>query len=254
MQNRLKLYGLLFVLFMIGIYWYDPVRNEDPAAILKKKEQIENIQGAELRPVVGQPEIRSNPRFAPPPSLMKIDDQEKISKYFSTAIKNMIQCLSINDQQSIESLEPSPEYLEDYFKSTSGPIISKSTQWSNIHLKLTNGEERRIRVELELNEQNIPVRKLKYFGLDKEGRPLPLDIPVEQQMNPNEQFLNALYNEGNIYLTENNVVLFYENGTQLSYIERNGKIMDFELQTDASGYKCVGLDTPQGSCRCFNEK
>lgn len=254
MPARFKIYALIIVLFMIGIYWYNPSRYNGSGAIQKKKEEIETVEGQELKPAEADSASGKASKPLPKTVVISPSDQEKIKRYFATAVKNMVQCLNIDDNLSVESLDPSPEYIEDYFKNIYGGVISKSTQWSNTYLKLNNGEERRIHQELELNEQKIAEKKLKYFAIEKDGSPLALEVPHDQQINPSEQYINTLLNDGEIYLTENNIILFYENGAELNYIERNGKIMDFEIHNNGTGYKCSGLDIPQGSCRCFDEK
>jgi hypothetical protein len=167
----------------------------------------------------------------------------------SAQLEQLGTCLGLKNSVSNHA-EATFAELNSSLQPELGNVAMQNEEWSNTHLRLPNGEERRIHIEVDADNEESSVRKLKYYGVDKEGLPLAIELPKEQTTNPTETFIAGLESEGKITLREKAMHAYYQNGTEVLYTEKNGLLSDLEISKNGRTFKCTSLSTA-ASCRCF---
>lgn len=165
-------------------------------------------------------------------------------------LRKIGECLGIRNALN-DIAEMSYSALHTSIQNELGGLVEKNMDWKNVHLTLPNGEKRRIRLEVEAITEEAAGLRLKYYGVDKEDLPVPLPLPEDQSLNPSEAFVASLEGEGPITFREEAFRSTYGIGTELYHVERNGVLSEVEILHQGKNVKCVDLDGPQGTCRCF---
>lgn len=193
---------------------------------------------------------------APLPVTVSTQVEEKktapptVTKKFAQYLDELGTCLQIKNGLN-SNQEPLLDNLNVSVRSELGDLIEQSDDWSNTHVRLPNGEERRLRVEVEGTGEESSAKVLKYYGVDKENLPIRLPLPPEKTKNPSATFIASLENEGTVFLREKGVRGAYAQGAEIYYTERNGQLVDLELTYNKRTFRCSSLENEHSSCRCF---
>jgi hypothetical protein len=191
--------------------------------------------------------IRPKPTYTP--QAVAPEQKTQQSENYKSAAQNLKSCFGISG--NIEIREPGLEAWKNLISSTLGEVTSQAEEWRNTHVVLPNGEQRRIHLEVENNDQGLPVLKLKYAGVDKEDLPVPIELPREQSENPSPTFLASLENEGKITLFEISEKWKLSENGEVSVIERNGIVNEIEITKNGKSFRCNQLESSQGHCDCL---
>ncbi|HWU42086.1 MAG TPA: hypothetical protein VN132_01570, partial [Bdellovibrio sp.] len=105
--------------------------------------------------------------------------------------------------------------------------------------------------------QNIPVggaetnRVLKYSTINANGSQTEIPISKEQSQNPTDTLIASLEGDGQITSKSMARKIYFQNGDDMSVVERNGHIYSFELAHDQKLFKCSGVDAASSiNCSC----
>lgn len=250
---------LILILAITGYYYYNPNRQsvkesieevdsyEEPNKNIPKETELK-ISGAEN----AVPE-NLKPNAAPPraPLVVAGPATEKTQRYFAESVKMLGQCLDIKTAVDGDQVDPVYDNLENSVRNELGETVIRSEDWSNTHIKLSNGEERRIRIETDLSGDSTVVKRLRYYSVDKEGLPVLIPLPKEQTEDPSETLIASMLKEGTPTLEESGKRAYFQNGEEMIYVERNGKLSEYEMSKGTRTFKCMSLDSDKSSCKCF---
>lgn len=176
--------------------------------------------------------------------------EQAADRNISTQLKALGTCLGLKNTVS-DQAEPTFVEINSSLKSEFGDVITQNEEWSNTHVLLPNGEQRRIRIEVDSNGEESSVRRLKYYGVDKEDLPVPIALPKEQTENPTAAFISGLEGEGKVTMTEKAMHAYYPNGQEVLYTERNGLVSELEISKNGKSFKCSRLADINAICKCF---
>lgn len=236
------------VLVLVGILWWSPWKKQEltePSPSVEV-ETTANTEGANTLPETPKEEVA-----VAEPTEPLVETKKKQQENFVEALKGIGTCLDIRNTIDSDEQDPKIEFLISSLRSEWGEPTVKTEDWSNTNLTLPNGEERRIRLEIDFDSADRIVKRLKYFSLDKDKMPVPLDLPPEQVFDPSEEFLASLESEGQVTLKQKSLRYYFQDGEEIILIERNGLISDLEVNKDGRYFKCKGLDSQQLSCQCL---
>jgi hypothetical protein len=159
------------------------------------------------------------------------------------------QCLQIKNSAPEEAVSFAD--LQAAVRNELGDVMASDTDWKNVHVKLPNGEQRRLRLEVEGAGEELSVKTLKYYGVDKENLPVELPLTKEQTTNPSDSFIASLEQEGSVTLREEARRGVFTTGAELYYVERNGRLSEIEMSFRGHSFKCTDLTQTNSKCRCF---
>lgn len=135
------------------------------------------------------------------------------------------------------SYETFPDELKRTYK-----IQSQVTDIENFHLKLPNGEERRIHVVSDGRNQ----KTVRFFGLDAEGLPTPIPLSAELRSQSMDKVVENLKSQGQIFFHQSKERWLLGNGSTLVVTFENGKAYEFQLFGSDKTLSCL-----KNSCQCF---
>lgn len=141
--------------------------------------------------------------------------------------------------------------LLDSVRSELGEVVANQTDWQNVHITLPNGEKRRLRIEVEATSEEGSARRLRYYGVDKEDLPVPIPLTKEQSINPSQEYISSIENQGKVTLREEARRGLFSKGAEIYYTERNGYLSEIEISVNGKSVKCQDLQSNRGNCGCF---
>jgi len=239
----------LFVAIVSGIMWLRADHsNVTPEAGEEITESADD-SGADTRL---EENLTAKMEASPTPEKKKSDvvDIGKATDFFSQNIKPLAVCLSLNNPNLPERVEPTYENLAAAIKPDVGDPILRSEDWVSWNIR-AGSEERRIRIETDYSDSEQSTRHLMYFKLDPQGQPTMIPLPSEQTKDPTETFIASLQKDGEVYEEEKGQRAYFENGQELVITEKNGKIDDLEFSNGAKTFRCAGILTNSPSCKCY---
>lgn len=179
---------------------------------------------------------------------MNLDQKTEV---FQAKLDELRICLEL-EKASSESLKPNFDNLYQFIMNDFGNSFSQLEEWSNTHMTLANGDERRIRIEIEATSEEKAGKKLSYFSLDSEKLPLRMEIDPELAKEPADIILQKLTSEGKVTFKENASRAYFASGNQIYYTEKNGILSDLEIQNSTGRiFKCYDMTSAENHCRCL---
>lgn len=176
---------------------------------------------------------------------------EKKSEVFQKKMNDMRICLEL-EKTTNENMNPNFDNLYRFVMNDFGNSFYQTSEWSNTHLQLQNGEERRIRIEVEATSEQSASKKLSYYGLDEEKLPIRIPLDNELAAEPVEEVLQKLESEGKIIFKENASRAYFASGNQIYFTEKNGILADLEIQNKSGRiFKCTDVTRSENHCRCL---
>lgn len=135
------------------------------------------------------------------------------------------------------SYETFPQDLKKAYK-----IQSQVTDIENFHLKLPNGEERRIHVVSDGRNH----KTVRLFKLDSEGQPTPVPLSADLRSQPMDRLIENLKSQGDVFFQQSKERWLLGNGSTLIVTFENGKAYEFQLFGGDKTLSCL-----KNSCQCF---
>jgi len=191
---------------------------------------------------------------APTPSAdavpVQVSDAE-IKGQFLESLKGLGACLDIKNTVDQDQSEPTLDNMVYSLRNEIGDPVIHSEDWSNTHITLPSGEQRRIRIEMDYEADDRIVKKLKYFGVDKENLPVPIPVDKDLATDPQESFISSLEKDGKVSMREKGERVYFQNGEEIVFVERNGRLLDIEMNKAGRTFKCTNLNAPKANCNCL---
>ena len=167
---------------------------------------------------------------------------------FKYLMNQMTSCLGINTTSTSGS-DANYSNLMDVLKSDLGDPLMKSEDWSNTILQLPGGELRKIRLETDFGDEKI-ARRLKYFSVGKDGSQTPIEMSADQLTDPSDSLLASLESGSEVTLRESAGRTYFQNGEEITSVERNGLLSDIEIVRTTKTLKCEGMSSAEAKCGC----
>jgi len=174
-------------------------------------------------------------------------DDEKV---FADILKSVGDCLQIHSQAG-SSAPVSLDSVLSYLSSEWGPAVLND-RWINWHFHDKDGAEKRLRLEVTENDEGIAGRELHYYAVDREGLPVPVELENFQTHNPSDDSINSILKESDVFYKEKAGSGVFTNGAHMDYMEKNGALAEFEIDTTERIFRCSSLKAPKESCRCVH--
>ena len=115
-----------------------------------------------------------------------------------------------------------------------GKLESEIIDFENVHFEDQNGEI--FKLQFRKDEDNI-IRAYA-FKEDKEGYPLPIELSVDDKKLSREDLIQKHLGKMNQVFDGRVGVKIYDDGTQVSFTEDEGKIISFELSFQGESISC----------------
>jgi len=176
---------------------------------------------------------------------MALDEQ----KMFQLILTDLSNCFDLKNNPNLESSPITIESIVSHTQEDLGPVTRQADRWMNWHLRSQGGSEHRIRMELNELDGGKVVRLLKYFAVDKEGLPIPVEIAPEKSDNPTDEVVNQMLKEGEVFFKEKAATTIFSAGEHIDYVEKNGILAEFEFQKADRFFRCQNFKTRE-SCQC----
>ncbi len=208
-------------------------------------DQNSNKQNQNLEESLEKTEVENNEA-----EIEKVDEA-LVQSQFLEALKGLGSCLDIKNAIDSDQRDAKLDNLIASVRNEIGDPAIRSEDWSNTHVTLPNGEQRRIRIEMEYDSDDRIVKRLKYYGVDKENFPVPIPLGKEVSVDPQESYIASLEKEGKVFLREKGERIYFQNGEELVFTEKNNRLADLEMNRNGRTYKCAGLESGKASCTCL---
>lgn len=178
------------------------------------------------------------------------ESNEALARSNMTFMLNKLsECTEIKNSASDANAEPTLQTVLDSVQSDLGEPVIRSEDWNSTEVLLNDGSRRIIRMETVYEDDDI-VKKLKYYQVGEQGL-TPLELTREQSINPNDSFLASLEKEGEVINREKSERVFFQNGEEVMFVEKNGKILNSEIIRAGKSLKCGEFGQQSFRCQCF---
>ncbi|MFN7454738.1 MAG: hypothetical protein ACK5RO_08785 [Pseudobdellovibrionaceae bacterium] len=180
----------------------------------------------------------------------QIDASREDRIAFAQIISDMSECMEV---PAAEAQGEDPIVLETLltkFQSELGSPSVQADRWMNWHLRTPEGKERRLRVEVTESDDGKVGRELHYYAVDRDGNPVPLEIPQDKMNNPTDTVINEMLKEGEVFFKERAAFAQYPNGERIEYIEKDGILSEVEFIKGERFYRCANLKARE-NCQCI---
>ena len=252
MKPRYLLAIVVTVAIMILFFWKDhetmkPFKDEpnEPGRVArldnaqKSEEVIKNqvVESQNLKDKASQPAATQ-------------DQIEEVQKSFSTHLRQLAQCLSVNIAVNQEKIDPHFDNLVVSLNPAFGNVLVKMDDWTQWDVEMQDGSKRRIRTETEYLENNIPTKRAQLYKLNQQGMP-EMQTLGDDQVNPTDEYLESLRGDGRTYVDEKASRSYYAEGEELVVVERNGKVQSFSMSKGEKTFSCSETDSLTSNCQCL---
>ena len=235
---------ILIVMLMMAILWSLSRKNSS-----SETSSIDNVEVESARIETDESQTETAEKLASPPVIS--GQTQKIQENFNQALLTAQACFKFQNSLQANEGDPSLENWKSVLRIELGDAVLEAEDWVNTHLVLSNGEKRRIRIESEMGEDNRVTRKLKYASVDKEDLPVPIELPQEQTIDPNDTFVASLEKEGQVTMVEKASRLYYSDGSEVMSVQRNNIISEIEINRSGRSFHCWNLDKEKHQCDCL---
>lgn len=247
--------GLVVILYFKNKASTDASPNGTRVAI---EEMGDPAQGAQVDASGNKPESANQTEVFPgEPSheasgfLPTSTENPDAFRKYQTTFREMATCLNMEMNEFSSNQQMSYETFHKVISPDLGDVVTTSTEWTSTDIQMANGEVRRIHVEYGPDVDGPPKRTLKYYSIAKNGAQKEISLSNDQTYNPTDTFIAGLEADGKTVGMSLARKIFYQNGDDLLLVERNGKILSFELPHDGATYTCNNFDSiAKMTCRC----
>ncbi|WP_413583340.1 hypothetical protein [Bdellovibrio sp. HCB288] len=168
-------------------------------------------------------------------------------------IKAMGECLDMKVQELSPQDDFNFEIIGKLIAPDMGKVINMRTKWTSVDYKMKDGETRRVFVEYA-GDSNAPeaepVKTVHHYVMLVSGKVRDLRLPQELEQNPKDSEIQKIYENTDLLKTSRSLLITYENGDELSYVEQNGKAYSVVVSHLGKYFRCKDADSAQMSCSC----
>lgn len=251
-KSALFLAGIAAILLTVSYFYFGGLNNKE--AVSNFPPDLPNPNAPASSPAasgvpadsVAAESTSSGNGFLP----TKMEDPKRY-ELLQKNFKEMSICLNMKLGPFTQNDDMNFETLNTLIAPDLGEVVTTTEEWSATDIKTNSGEIHRIFIQNVPNSDHDSVRTLKYYLMTPGGGQKELPLTKEQSINPTETLIASLEGDGQLVSKSNARKVFYQNGDDLSVVERNGRVYSFELAHDQKNFKCSGVDSSQNlSCSC----
>lgn len=265
-MRKIKLLSIfVFIVLAVSYYRFAGRNNSDditalPPSLPNPAGDKNLPKGAANKPRTGTPMVpaietstipQDSNGFLP----TKMEDPKRFA-LIQKNLKDMSVCLNMEMGTLAEDEDFNVATFNRIISPDLGGIVTVTEDWQATDIKTGSGELRRIFLQNQSDAEGNITRTVKYFSVNSGGQQTEIPLSGDQAKNPTETFLAGLESDGQLFSKSIARKYFYQNGDDLSLVERNGQIYYFELAHDKKIMKCSGLDSSKNmscSCRSLDE-
>jgi hypothetical protein len=164
-------------------------------------------------------------------------------------LNKLSECTEIKNTVPSGPVEPTLASVLESVQAELGEPVIRSEDWNTAEISMADGGKRVIKIETVYEDDDI-IKRLKYYEVNNQTL-VPLELTSEQSVNPSETFLASLEKEGDVSSRERSERVFFQNGEEVTYTERNGKLLNTEIIRAGKSLKCSDYGMPSFKCQCF---
>lgn len=253
-QTRI-LIVLMTMVGLIGLYIASKSFSEKPG----QSEQL-GIGHEEVLDIPEAPQEKMGDPVGSAPAVQEESEPEESSqeetvteedrKNFSLIATDLLDCFDVHSDALPEELPLQMESILTPLQKAMGPTNARQDRWMNWNLTMKDGTEKRLRLEVNSLDEGMNTKELKYYAVDSEGLPVPIEIEEANRFNPSDEVLNQMLNEGEVTSKERAASATFVNGATVDYIETDGVLSEFEFQNNNRYFRCQNLKNRDG-CQCI---
>ena len=172
-------------------------------------------------------------------------------KNFAQQLRLLGTCLDTPNNVPGDELEPSLRTLIDSIRGEWGEAVISTEDWMQVEMQTPDGEKRRMRVEMDFDNESVVQRKLKLMAVDASGATTPISVPEEQAVEPSETTIASIESGNQILNREKYERHYFQNGEEIVARQANGMIVDMEVNRGARSFKCTKMNEEAGTCQCL---
>lgn len=164
-------------------------------------------------------------------------------------LNKLSECTEIKNTVPSGPVEPTLSSVLESVQAELGEPVIRSEDWNTTEISMADGGKRVIKIETVYKDDDI-IKRLKYYQVNNQTL-VPLELTSEQSVNPSETFLASLEKEGDVSSRERSERVFFQNGEEVTYTERNGKLLNTEIIRAGKSLKCSDYGMTSFKCQCF---
>ncbi len=253
MRTRYLLTIAVTIAVMVLFFWKDKsavpvetneVETENKTAQLDTEKKSEEV----IKKQLVESQALKDQASAPAATNEEI---EEVQKAFSAHIKVMGQCIGVNPSVETDKVDPTFDNLVVSLQPTLGDVVVKMDDWTQLDVRGPNGEMKRLRTEVEYQENNNPVKHVQLYKINDNGMPELQPLSPDQSLDPTDEYLASLKGDAATVNDEKGGRVYYAEGEELVLVERNGKVQSFSLTKGEKTFSCTETDTKSSNCQCL---
>jgi hypothetical protein len=135
-----------------------------------------------------------------------------------------------------------------------GNIQSEELQWKNIHIRLPNGEIRRIRLDKSSGDGSGGEGELTLhiFREDEQGFPFPVEIPAQDSFHPTKEVIDFYLSQGQQIYELQSSRLIYGDSSEAELTLENGAVASIHFMSSSRSIGCdIERETHEIDCKCI---
>lgn len=172
-------------------------------------------------------------------------------KQFSNHIKNLNSCLGLsNSASTAEKIEPSIDNLLVHLSKSLGDVAVQMEDWTQVEVIDDSSTKKRIRVDFDYLEGNIPTKRLSMYKINSYGMPEIVELTADQANNPNDAYVESLKDDVQVIADERGARAYFANGEEVIFSMKNGILQTMSVNKLDKSFNCFNLDQEFSSCSC----
>lgn len=176
------------------------------------------------------------------------DESQETKDVLSQILADARKCLGLPGQTAPAELTASADSLTAEMQKDFGSVQKQGDRWMSWNLRTHEGRERRLR--LEVNDVDGTLRReLRYYAIDREGLPIPLELEPRKAMNPTDETVNQMLKEGDVFYKERAGYDVFNGGVKVEFVEAEGFLSEFEVERNGTVFRCPNLKN-RSVCAC----
>lgn len=193
--------------------------------------------------------VASTTTLAAPISAPVVDSGALGRNNIGLMLNKLSECTEIKNTVPSSAVEPTLSSILESVQPELGEPVIRSEDWNTTEVTLADGTKRVIKIETVYEDDDI-IKRLKHYQVTNQTL-VPLELTSEQSTNPSDTFLASLEKEGNVSSRERSERVFFQNGEEVTYTERDGKLVNSEIIRAGKSLKCSDYGQPSFKCQCF---
>lgn len=250
-KNFVLLLGGVLALGLI-LYFVSPISHPNEAPV----EEAESTAATPVEETAA-PAPESVPKTAPVPAPTPVKTSEpegpspELMRSFAQHLRALGPCLETTNTVPGDELEPSLQTVIDSVRGEWGESVISTEDWMQVEMETPEGEHRRLRVEMDFDNDSQVQRKLKFMTVDQSGQTAPISVPEEQAIEPSDSLIATLESGNRVLSREKFERIYFQNGEEIVARQVNGFVADLEINKGPRTFKCSKMNESSATCQCI---